>query len=156
MRKIKVAFLLLSSVFLVSCALVSNVYQKPDIELTRLQSIDRNGLDQVIIVYFKIENPTNEDLHISRFSYRLALENIEQISGVIHGLKPIPAFGKTQVQFKVTMNIFSAFRILESAIKNKNGIIKYNLVTKVSSVWWKLPATSVKSGKINLADKYKF
>ncbi len=154
MRKIKVAFLLLSSVFLVSCALVSNVYQKPDIELTRLQSIDRNGLDQVIIVYFKIENPTNEDLHISRFSYRLALENIEQISGVIHGLKPIPAFGKTQVQFKVTMNIFSAFRVLESAIKNKDGVIRYDLVTKVSSVWWKLPVVSEKSGQVNLADKY--
>tara|TARA_B110000444_G_scaffold192312_1_gene182190 strand:- start:6677 stop:7147 length:471 start_codon:yes stop_codon:yes gene_type:complete len=154
MRKIKVAFLLLSSVFLVSCALVSNVYQKPDIELTRLQSIDRDGLDQVIIVYFKIENPTNEDLHISRFSYRLALENIEQISGVIHGLKPIPAFGKTQVQFKVTMNIFSAFRVLESAIKNKDGVIRYDLVTKVSSVWWKLPVVSEKSGQVNLADKY--
>jgi|TARA_B110000196_G_scaffold161527_1_gene138808 LEA14-like dessication related protein len=154
MRKIKVAFLLLSSVFLVSCALVSNVYQKPDIELTHLQSIDRKGLDQVIIVYFKIENPTNEDLHISRFSYRLALENIEQISGVIHGLKPIPAFGKTQVQFKVTMNIFSAFRVLESAIKNKDGVIRYDLVTKVSSVWWKLPVVSEKSGQVNLADKY--
>ena len=52
------------------------------------------------------------------------------------------------------MNIFSAFRILESAIKNKDGIIRYDLVTKVSSVWWKLPVVSEKSGQINLADKY--
>ena len=154
MREIKAALLLLSSVLLVSCALVSSVYQTPDIELTHLQSLDRKGLDQVILVHFTIENPTNEDLHISRFSYRLDLENIEQISGVVYGLKPISALGKTQVQFKVTVNIFSAFRILESAIKNKDGIIRYDLVTKVSSVWWKLPVVSEKSGQINLADKY--
>ena len=154
MREIKATLLLLSSVLLVSCALVSSAYQKPDIELTRLQSLDRKGLDQVILVHFTIENPTNEDLHISRFSYRLDLENIEQISGVVYGLKPISALGKTQVQFKVTVNIFSAFRILESAIKNKDGIIRYDLVTKVSSVWWKLPVVSEKSGQINLADKY--
>ena len=43
---------------------------------------------------------------------------------------------------------------LESAIKNKDGIIRYDLVTKVSSVWWKLPVVSEKSGQINLADKY--
>ena len=154
MREIKAALLLLSSVLLVSCALVSSVYQTPDIELTRLQSLDRKGLDQVILVHFTIENPTNEDLHISRFSYRLDLENIEQISGVVYGLKPISALGKTQVQFKVNVNIFSAFRILESAIKNEDGIIRYDLVTKVSSVWWKLPVVSEKSGQINLADKY--
>ena len=154
MREIKAALLLLSSVLLVSCALVSSEYQTPDIELTHLQSLDRKGLDQVILVHFTIENPTNEDLHISRFSYRLDLENIEQISGVVYGLKPISALGKTQVQFKVTVNIFSAFRILESVIKNKDGIIRYDLVTKVSSVWWKLPVVSEKSGQINLADKY--
>ena len=154
MREIKAALLLLSSVLLVSCALVSSAYQTPDIELTHLQSLDRKGLDQVILVHFTIENPTNEDLHISRFSYRLDLENIEQISGVVYGLKPISAFGKTQVQFKVTVNIFSAFRILESAINNKDGIIRYDLVTKVSSVWWNLPVVSEKSGQINLADKY--
>ena len=154
MREIKAALLLLSSVLLVSCALVSSTHQIPDIELTHLQSLDRQGLDQVIIVHFTIENPTNEDLHISRFSYRLDLENIEQISGVVYGLKPISALGKTQVQFKVNVNIFLAFRILESAIKNKDGIIRYDLVTKVSSVWWKLPVVSEKSGQINLADKY--
>lgn len=154
MREIKAALLLLSSVLLVSCTLVSSAYQTPDIELTHLQSLDRKGLDQVILVHFTIENPTNEDLHISRFSYRLDLENIEQISGVVYGLKPISALGKTQVQFKVNVNIFSAFRILESAIKNKDGIIRYDLVTKVSSVWWKLPVVSEKSGQINLADKY--
>ena len=154
MREIKAALLLLSSVLLVSCALVSSAYQTPDIELTYLQSLDRKGLDQVILVHFTIENPTNEDLHISRFSYRLDLENIEQISGVVYGLKPISALGKTQVQFKVNVNIFSALRILESAIKNKDGIIRYDLVTKVSSVWWKLPVVSEKSGQINLADKY--
>lgn len=154
MREIKAALLLLSSVLLVSCTLVSSAYQTPDIELTHLQSLDRKGLDQVILVHFTIENPTNEDLHISRFSYRLDLENIEQISGVVYGLKPISALGKTQVQFKVNVNIFSALRILESAIKNKDGIIRYDLVTKVSSVWWKLPVVSEKSGQINLADKY--
>ena len=154
MREIKAALLLLSSVLLVSCALVSSAYQTPDIELTHLQSLDRKGLDQVILVHFTIENPTNEDLHISRFSYRLDLENIEQISGVVYGLKPISALGKTQVQFKVNVNIFSALRILESAVKNKDGIIRYDLVTKVSSVWWKLPVVSEKSGQINLADKY--
>ncbi|MDC0887738.1 LEA type 2 family protein [Porticoccus sp.] len=154
MREIKAALLLLSSVLLVSCALVSSAYQTPDIELTHLQSLDRKGLYQVILVHFTIENPTNEDLHISRFSYRLDLENIEQISGVVYGLKPISALGKTQVQFKVNVNIFSALRILESAIKNKDGIIRYDLVTKVSSVWWKLPVVSEKSGQINLADKY--
>jgi LEA14-like dessication related protein len=154
MKEIRAALFLLSSILLVSCALVSSAYQAPDIELTHLQSLDRKGLDQVITVHFTIENPTNEDLNISRFSYRLDLENIEQISGVIYGLKPIHAFGKTQVQFKVTVNIFSAFRILESAIKNKDGIIGYELVTKVSSAWWKLPVVSEKSGQINLADKY--
>jgi hypothetical protein len=52
------------------------------------------------------------------------------------------------------VNIFSAFRILESAIKNKDGIIRYNLITKVSSVWWKFPVVSEKPGQINLTDKY--
>jgi LEA14-like dessication related protein len=154
MKEIRAALFLLSSILLVSCALVNSAYQAPDIELTHLQSLDRKGLDQVITVHFTIENPTNEDLHISRFSYRLDLENIEQISGVVYGLKPISALGKTQVQFKVNVNIFSAFRILESAVKNKDGIIRYDLVTKVSSVWWKLPVVSEKSGQINLADKY--
>jgi len=154
MREIKEALLLLSSVLLISCALVSSAYQTPHIELTHLQSLDRKGLDQVIIVHFTIENPTNEDLNISRFSYRLDLENIEEISGVIYDLKPISALGKTQVQFRVTVNIFSAFRILESAIKNKDGIIRYDLITKVSSVWWKLPVVSEKSGQINFTDKY--
>jgi LEA14-like dessication related protein len=154
MREIKAVLLLLSSVLLVSCALVSSTHQTPDIKLTHLQTLDRKGLDQVIIVHFIIENPTNEDLNISRFSYRLDLENIEEISGVVYDLKPISALGKTQVQFKVTVNIFSAFRILESAIKNKDRIIRYNLITKVSSVWWKFPVVSEKSGQINLTDKY--
>jgi len=156
MKKIKLFLFLALSAFLISCTLVTSTYEKPEIELVRLQSLERKGSEQIIAVRFNIVNPTKKELYISKFSYSLSLENIEEITGVVYGLSPIPSKGKTQVEFKLAVNIFSAFRILESAIKNKNGIIKYNLVTKVSSVWWKLPATSVKSGKINLADKYKF
>jgi LEA14-like dessication related protein len=154
MKEAKLILLFALSSVLASCAMISNEHQKPNITLTHLETLERKGLNQVIIVRFKIENPTNEDMHISKFSYRLDLENIEQITGIVYGLKAVPALGKTQVEFKVTMNIFSAFRVLESAIKNKDGIIKYGLVTKVSSVWWKLPFVIEKSGQINLTDKF--
>ena len=155
-EKMKIFGLLVLGIILCACTLVSNTYKESKVDLVDFEPLSRKGMDQIVLIRFDIKNLTEKELNISKFSYNLKMEDIEAISGSVFGLNPVPAAATSRIEFKVTMNVFSSFRILESAIKNKNGTIKYDLVTKVSSVWWKLPATSVKSGKIDLADKYNF
>lgn len=154
MRKMKVCGLLLFVIFLSSCASMTTTYEKPEVSLVSFQPLSRKGMEQTIVIQLNIKNHTKKELSISKFSYSLKVEELEAVRGVFSNLKPIPAFGATKIEFHATMNIFSAFRILESAIKSKNGAIRYELNTKIHSAWWKLASTSAKSGQINLGSTY--
>lgn len=133
---------------------MTTTYEKLEVSLVSFQPLSRKGMEQTIAIQLNIKNYTEEELSISKFSYILKVEDLETISGVFYNLKPIPAFGATKIEFHATMNIFSAFRILESAIKRKNGAIKYELNTKIRSAWWKLASISAKSDQVNLGSTY--
>tara|TARA_B110000285_G_scaffold192839_1_gene221484 strand:+ start:408 stop:878 length:471 start_codon:yes stop_codon:yes gene_type:complete len=154
MKKMKICGLLLSAIFLSSCALMTTTYEKPEVSLVSFQPLSRKGMEQTIAIQLNIKNHAEEELNISKFFYSLKIEDLEAISGVFSNLKPIPAFGGIKIEFHATMNVFSAFKILESAIKNKNGAIRYELNTKIHPAWWKLASISVKSGQVNLGSIY--
>lgn len=135
---------------LTSCALMSPDYEKPEVNLVKVEPLSRKGLEQRIAVGLNIINPSRSDLKISGLSYRLKLQDIKVISGVASGLKPIPAYGESRVELEASVNLFSGFRVLESILNNNGGIVTYELETKISTSWWHWPITVQESGSIDL------
>ena len=72
------------------------------------------------------------------------------ITGVTSGLRPIPSYSESRVNLQASVNLFSGFRVLESLLNSNGGPVKYELETKISIGWWKLPITVVESGSIDL------
>ncbi len=136
--------------FLTSCALISPSYEKPEVNLVKVEPLSRKGLEQRIAVGLNIINPNRSDLKVSGLSYRLKLQDIKVISGVSSGLKPIPAYGESRVDLEASVNLFSGFRVLESILNNNGGVVTYELETKISTSWWRWPITVVESGSIDL------
>jgi LEA14-like dessication related protein len=150
MRAVK-GFGLLTTVWLLSsCALMSPSYEKPEVSLVNVTPLEREGLEQRIAVGLNIINPGSSDLKISGMSYRLKLQDIKVITGVTSGLKPIPSYSESRVNLQASVNLFSGFRVLESLLNSKGGPVRYELETKISTGWWKLPITVVESGSIDL------
>ena len=143
--------LLTTAWLLSSCAWMSSPsYEKPEVNLVKVEPLSRKGLEQRIVIGLNILNPSDTELNISGLSYRLKLQDIKVISGVTSGLKPIPAYSESRIELQASVNIFSGFRVLESVLKNNGGAIKYELETRISTGWWKIPVTIVESGSIDL------
>ena len=153
-EKMKIFGLLVLGMVLCACTLMSNTYKESKVDLVDFEPLSRKGMDQIVLIRFDIKNLTEKELNISKFSYNLKMEDIEAISGSVFGLNPVPAAATSRIEFKVTVNVFSSFRILESVVKRKDGFIEYRLSTKVSSAWWQRAVTSVKSGQIKLGGSY--
>jgi LEA14-like dessication related protein len=130
--------------------LISPGYEKPEVNLIKVEPLSRKGLEQRIVIGLSILNPSNAELNISGLSYHLKLQDLKVISGVTSGLKPIPAFSESRIELQASVNIFSGFRVLESVLNNNGGAVKYDLETKISTGWWRLPITVVESGSIDL------
>ena len=150
MRAIKGFGLLITVWLLSSCALFSPSYEKPEVNLIKVEPLSRQGLEQRIVIGLSILNTSNTELNISGLSYHLKLQDLNVISGVTSGLKPIPAFSESRIELQASVNIFSGFRVLESVLNNKGGAVKYELETKISTGWWRFPITVVESGSIDL------
>lgn len=129
---------------------MSPSYEKPEVSLVNVTPLEREGLEQRIAVGLNIINPGSSDLKISGMSYRLKLQDIKVITGVTRGLKPIPSYSESRVNLQASVNLFSGFRVLESLLNSNGGSVKYELETKISTGWWKLPITVVESGSIDL------
>jgi len=150
MRVIKGLSVLTAVMLLSSCAFFSPSYEKPEVSLIKVEPLDRDGLEQRIVVGLNIVNPSSSALKISGLSYRLKLQDIKVITGVTSGLKPIPSFSESRVELQASVNLFSGFRVLESVLKSNGGPVSYELETKISTGWWKFPITVVESGSIDL------
>jgi len=150
MRAIKGLGVLTAVMLLSSCAFFSPSYEKPEVSLIKVEPLDRDGLEQRIVVGLNIVNPSSSALKISGLSYRLKLQDIKVITGVTSGLKPIPSFSESRVELQASVNLFSGFRVLESVLKSNGGLVSYELETKISTGWWKFPITVVESGSIDL------
>jgi len=150
MRAIKGLGVLTAVMLLSSCAFFSPSYEKPEVSLIKVEPLDRDGLEQRIVVGLNIVNPSSSALKISGLSYRLKLQDIKVITGVTSGLKPIPSFSESRVELQASVNLFSGFRVLESVLKSNGGPVSYELETKISTGWWKFPITVVESGSIDL------
>lgn len=133
-----------------SCAWLSPSFEEPEVNLVKIQPLSRDGLEQKIAIGLVIINLSNSELNISGLSYHLKLQDLRVISGVTSGLQPIPAFSESRIELQASVNIFSGFRVLESVLMNSGGTVKYELETKISTGWFRLPIKVVETGVIDL------
>ena len=150
MGLIRGIFVLLALSLLSSCALFSPSYEKPQINLVKIEPLSRKGLEQRIVVGLHIINPSDSDLNISGLSYHLKLQDIKVVSGATSGLKPIPAFSESRLELQASINLFSGFRVIERVLMN-DGTVDFELETKISTSWWRWPVKVVESGSIDLS-----
>ncbi len=149
-RAIKGTGLLAMIWLLTSCAIWTPGYQQPEVQLTNIEPLSRQGLEQRFLITLNILNSNDAALKISGLSYHLKLQGHKVVSGVSSGLKPIPAFSQSTIKLQATANIFGGFRALESLMNSSGGPVEFELETRISTAWWKFPITVVESGSLDV------
>jgi len=135
---------------LTSCAIWSPGYQQPEVQLTNIEPLSRQGLEQRFLITLNILNSNDSALKISGLSYHLKLQGHKVVSGVSSGLEPIPAFSQSTIKLQATANIFGGFRALESLMSSDGGPVEFELETRISTAWWKFPITVIESGSLDV------
>lgn len=133
-----------------SCSVFSPNYQQPEVQLTNIERLSSRGLEQRFLITLNILNPNDAALKVSGLSYHLKLQGHKVVSGVSGGLKPIPAFSQSMVKLEASANVFGGLRALESLINNKGEPLEFELVTRISTAWWKFPVTVEEKGSLDL------
>lgn len=151
-RPLCVAVLVMVSGFMSGCANFYSGREQPEIHLTSIQPLPREGLEQRFLIGLNIVNPDRRKLNISGLSYSLLLNGRKVASGVSGKMTPIPGFSESKVRLQASTNLISSLRVVADLLSNKNSVVDYEIVTKIRTSWWPAPIELSEQGSIELSD----
>ena len=140
----------LAILILSGCATYHLGREAPEIHLTNIQILPRDGLEQRFLIDLNIINPESSNLSISGLSYSLLLNGRKVASGVSGRLTTIPGFGESKVRLQASTNLISSLRVVTDLLRNPEPVVDYELVTKIRSSWWPIPLEITEQGSIDL------
>lgn len=138
------------SFFLSSCAWLQPGRVKPEIHLTSIKPLPREGLEQRFLIGLNIVNPGAGELNISGLSYHLTLNGRKVASGVSGKMVGIPAYSESRVQLEASTNLISGLRVIAGLLQDPGASVDYELMTKIRTAWWPMPVEVSEQGSINL------
>lgn len=133
------------------CALLSSGQPPPEVQLSNVEPAGREGLEQRFMISFRILNHSGTSLNISGLSYSLNLEGHKLISGVAGGLQPIPPHSQVAIKVPASTNLISGLKIIGAFMEKNRQSVDFELETRLSMGWWRMPVTVVESGSLDLS-----
>jgi len=146
----RLSVVLLLVAVLSSCALLDPAYEKPTVQLVRIEPLSSSGFEQRFRVGLKIINPNRSGLNVSGISYTLKLNGEKVVTGVVGQIAQIPPFSQTVVHVEASTNILAGLRLISSLFNKPGRELHYELATKLRSGWWPLPVNIIESGEVAL------
>lgn len=144
---------LVAMTFLISsCAWLQPGREKPEIHLTSIKPLPREGLEQRFLIGLNIVNPGTGELNISGLSYNLILNGRKVASGVSGKMMAIPAYSESRVQLEASTHLISGLRVITGLLQDPGAPVDYQLVTKMRTAWWPVPIEVSEQGSISLDD----
>lgn len=134
------------------CGVFSPARQAPEIQLTSIKPLPRQGLEQRFLVGLKIVNPNRSDLNISGMSYGLSLNGQKVASGVSGQLVAIPGYSESRLVLEASTNLISGLRLVAGILQRPEPVVDYEFTTRLRVAWWPVPLTIVETGTIGLGN----
>ncbi len=147
--------LLLCVASLAACAQLSPNYEKPMVNVTKIQPLPSAGLEQRFLIGISVQNPNNSSLKISGLSYNLKLQDIKVASGVSPERIDIGPFSEAQLELEGSTSLFGSMRAISGFLQNPQGPVNYAFEIKLTTGFWPLPIKVVESGSMSLGDALK-
>jgi LEA14-like dessication related protein len=132
------------------CAAFYPSNQLPEVHLTKIKVLPRDGLEQGFLIGLTIVNTNNSALRISGMSYGLSLNGRKVASGVAGNLNKIAAYSESRVTVEARANLLSGLRVVTELLRSQNPEVEYQLEIRLRKAWWPVPLTLIEQGKINL------
>lgn len=139
-------------VLLAGCAAFYPGRAQPEIHLTSIQVLPREGLEQRFLIGLNIVNVDSARLNISGLSYSLLLNGRKVASGVSGEMTPIPGFSESRVRLQASTNLISSLRVITDLLRDTTPTVDYELITKIHTSWWPVPIQITEQGSIGLGD----
>ena len=143
---------LVAGCILSGCATLFPGREEPEIHLTSVQALPRDGLEQRFLIGLNIVNLGSSKLDIAGLSYSLLLNGQKVASGVSGNLASIPGYSESKVRLQASTNLLGSLRVISKLLQDPNPGVNYQLITKIRTSWWPVPMEVIEEGTIDLGN----
>lgn len=139
------------TLLLTGCQQYMPSFETPGVEVTSIQMLPSNGLEQNFEVGLKVSNPNARALKLKGMSYSVTVEGFKLATGVTSNIPAIAAYESTTLKVPVSTSLMNGLRLVQSLLKSNRGDIAYLLEAKLDTGIAFMPKmTVVERGKIEL------
>ncbi len=126
MQKVIIFFGLCISLLLCACNPLAK-FQQPQVQLSNLIVLERQGFEQLFLLKLKVTNPNKMPLPIAGLQYQVRLNGFDVFTGNAADLPHLKAYTDTYIELPVSANLISAGAVLASLLVSDHPTINYQL-----------------------------
>jgi LEA14-like dessication related protein len=144
MLKLNVVALLFMALLLSSCASLRPDYEEPDLQLTNLQILPLQGLQQRFRLRFRVVNPNNTAFPVDGMNFKLSLRGLKVATGVSDKSFLLEPLSEHTFEVDVSASLVNSGRVLLDILKSKPEELTYEINAKIftsKSLWGSIPLT---------------
>jgi len=126
MKHLGIIVLLMCSTLLTACNPLAK-FQQPQVQLSNLVVLERQGFEQLFLLKLKVTNPNKMALPIAGLQYQVRLNGFDVFSGNATDLPQLKAYSDSYIELPVRANLISAGAVLASLLVSEHPSINYQL-----------------------------
>jgi LEA14-like dessication related protein len=145
MSKLNLVRLLFITLLLSSCATLIQDYEKPGLQLTDLQILPSQGLEQRFRLKFRVVNPNNAAFPVDGMNFKLSLRGLAVATGVSDKTFILQPLSENTFEVDVSASLFNSGRVLLDILNAKPQELAYEINAKIftsKGLWGSIPVTS--------------
>lgn len=152
MTKLLRPLMLLLSLTIAGCAVLSPNFQEPEVEVTSIEPMPAGpGNDLRFRINLRVFNPNNSTLALSGLYYTLSLSGHKVITGTSSNLPPIAPYGQENIAVDATASLVGSIFAAMDLIGSGRSTVPYELEAKLGLKSSILPSIKVrKQGQVDL------
>lgn len=132
------------TLLLSSCASWAPDYEKPDLQLTNLQLLPSQGLEQRFRLSFRIMNPNNAAFPVEGMNFKLSLRGLQVATGVSDKSFVMQPLSENTFEVDVSASLFNSGRVVLDILNAKSQELAYEVNAKIfthKAFWGSIPVT---------------
>ncbi|WP_166422154.1 LEA type 2 family protein [Paraglaciecola sp. 20A4] len=136
--------LFLITLLLSSCATLTPDFEEPDLQLTNLQILPSQGLEQRFRLKFRVINPNNTAFPIEGINFKLSLRGLQVATGVSDKKFVLQPLSEDTFEVDVSASIFNSGRLLLDIMNSQPEELAYEVNAKIftsKGLWGSIPIT---------------
>ncbi|WP_158768593.1 LEA type 2 family protein [Paraglaciecola sp. L1A13] len=132
------------TLLLSSCATLAPDFEKPDLQLTNLQLLPSQGLEQRFRLKFRVVNPNNTAFPVDGMNFKLNLRGLQVATGVSDKKFVLQPLSEDTFEVDVSASIFNSGRLLLDIVNSQPEELAYEVNAKIftsKGLWGSIPVT---------------